>query len=118
MASVKKSVIVALRRRGGGTAEVLLGSVLDESCARGSSEGGTETNAPNSESVELAGLIEVTWGRALGGGENMDGDPNGRGEAGGVAGAKRVAKRSSTSGFTGRGEIAVPLAGDCGEDMV
>jgi hypothetical protein len=46
----------------------------------------------------------------------MDGgDSNGRGEAGGVAGSKRVAKMSSTCGFTGRGEIAVPLAG---EDMI
>jgi hypothetical protein len=67
--------------------------------------------------VELAVLIEVTWERALGGGEKMDGDPNGRGEAGGVAGAKRVAKRSSTCGFTGRGEIAVPLAAEDGSDM-
>lgn len=112
MASAKKS---ALKRRravwGGG----LLGSLLNEcNSARGSSEGGTETNAPKSDSVELAELIEDTWSRALGGGEKIDGDPNGRGEAGGVAGAKRVAKRSSTCGFTGRGEIAVPLVAEDG----
>lgn len=96
----------------------LLGSRVDEDCARGSSEGGTETKAPKSDSVELAGLIKVTWSRALGGGEKMEGECNGMGEAGGVAGAKRVAKRSLTCGFTGRGEIAVPLVAVDGSDMI
>ena len=114
LASAKKSPLKRRRAGGGGG---LLGSPLDEGGARGSSEGGTETNAPKSDSVELAGLIEDTLERALGGGEKIDGDPNGRDEAGGVAGAKRVAKRSSTCGFTGRGEIAVPLAAEGGEDM-
>ena len=102
MASVKKSALKG-RREGGGLG--LLGWLLDEGCcARGSWEGGTETKAPKSDSVELAGLIKVTWSRALGRGEKMDGEVNGRGEADGVEGAKRVAKRSSTCGFTGRGE--------------
>ena len=111
LASAKKSALKRRRAVGGGG---LLGSLLNKGGARGSSEGGTETNAPKSDSVELAVLIEDCWSRALGGGEKMDGDPNGRGEAGGVAGAKRVAKRSSTCGFTGRGEIAVPLVAEDG----
>ena len=93
LASAKKS---ALKRRRAGGGGGLLGSPVDERSARGSSEGGTETNAPKSDSVETGVVIEDTSERALGGGEKMDGDPNGRGEAGGVAGAKRVAKRSST----------------------
>jgi hypothetical protein len=41
----------------------------------------------------------------------MDEDPNGRGEAGGVAGEMSVAKRSSMSGLVGRveGMMGVPL---------
>jgi hypothetical protein len=66
--------------------------------------------APKSESVELAVLIEPGRGLELEGCEKMDVDPNGMGEAGGVAGAKRVAKRSSRTGFDG----GVPLSAGIG----
>jgi hypothetical protein len=41
----------------------------------------------------------------------MDEDPNGRGEAGGVAGEMSVAKRSSISGLVGGvdGKVGIPL---------
>ncbi|KAI9449741.1 hypothetical protein BJY52DRAFT_1227615 [Lactarius psammicola] len=82
-------------------------TLLDEGCVRGLLEGGMETNVPKLELVELGGLIKATWLQALVVGEKMEGDDNEREEAGGVAGAKRVVKRSSTSSFTRRGEIAV-----------
>ena len=81
---------------------------LDDGWARGSSEAGTDTKAPKSESVELAVLIEPTRGRGLEECSKMDEDPNGVGEAGGVAGEKSVAKRSSRSGLVGGGR-GVPL---------
>lgn len=85
---------------------------LDNCWARGSSEAGTDTKAPKSESVELAVLIEPTRGRELlEGRSKMDEDPNGVGEAGGVAGEKSVAKRSSRSGLVGGGRGARLPAG-------
>jgi hypothetical protein len=55
-------------------------------------------------------LIEPTRGRGSDGCEKMDADPNGMGEAGGVAGAKSVAKRSSRTGLDG----GVPLPAGTG----
>jgi hypothetical protein len=98
-ASAKNSAL-ALNGRRGGALEGL--GRLDKGWARGSSEAGTDTNAPKSESVELAALIEPRRGRGLGGCENMDEDAgDGMGEAGGVAGEKRVAKRSSRPALDG-----------------
>ena len=51
-------------------------------------------------------LIEPKRGRGLEGWEKMEADPNGMGEAGGVAGAKSVAKRSSRTGL--EGGVALP----------
>ena len=77
---------------------------LDNDGARGSSEAGTDTKAPKSESVGLAAGIKARRWRESEGGENMEGDAiDRRVEAGGVAGAKRVAKRSSISGLVESG---------------
>ena len=73
-----------------------MGIELDDGCARGSSDAGTDTKAPKSESVELAELIEPTGGRGLEGRVNMDEDPR-RGEAGGIAGENSATKSSSRS---------------------
>jgi hypothetical protein len=111
-ASAKNSALLALNGGRGGALEGLC--CLYKGWARGSSEAGTETNAPKSESVELAALIEPRRGRGLGGCENMDEDgANGMGEAGGVAGEKRVAKRSSRPAL--EGGMGEPLAGIRGE---
>jgi hypothetical protein len=99
-ASAKNSILAALNGKARGGAVEGFGS-LDRGWASGSSEAGTDTKAPNSESVELAVLIEPTRGRGLEGCEKMEVDPNGVGEAGGVAGAKSVAKRSSRTGLEG-----------------
>jgi hypothetical protein len=96
-----KNPALALKRCAAGDRGEL--ASLNDGGARGSSDAGTDTKAPKSESVAL---IEPTRGRGLGGCENMDDDdddPFGRGEAGGVTGAKRVAKRSSRSSLFGRG---------------
>lgn len=98
-ASAKNSAPAAKRRPPEGTLEEL--ASLDDNCARGSSDAGTDTKAPKSESVELAELIGPTGGRGLDWKVNMDEDPDSRGEAGGVAGEKSVAKRSSRSGLVG-----------------
>jgi len=87
---------------------------FDDGWARGSSEAGTDTNAPKSESVELAVLIEPTRGRGLEGCSKMDEDPNGMGEAGGVAGEKSVAKRSSRPALFGGEGRGVPLPAGTG----
>jgi hypothetical protein len=110
-ASAKNSALAPKRRLPEGT----LGGLAsrDDSCPRGSSEAGTDTKAPKSESVELAELIEPTGGRGLEGRVNIDEEADRRGEAGGVAGEKSVAKRSSRSGLDGGG-MGVPLPAGTG----
>jgi hypothetical protein len=98
-ASAKNSAPAAKRRLPEVTLEELASP--DDGCARGSSDAGTDTKAPKSESVELAELIEPRGGRGLDWRVNMGEDPNSRGEAGGVAGEKSVAKRSSRWGLVG-----------------
>jgi hypothetical protein len=111
-ASAKNSALGPKRRPPEGTLKGL--ASRDESCARGSSEAGTDTKAPKSESVELAELIEPTGGRGLEGRVNIDEEADRRGEAGGVAGEKSVAKRSSRSGLDGGGGMGVPLPAGTG----
>ena len=110
-ASAKNPVLGPKRRPLEG---ILKGLELDDGCARGSSDAGTDTKAPKSESVELAELIEPIGGRVWEGRVNMDEDPR-RGEAGGVAGENSVANRSSRSGLVGGGrERGVPLPAGTG----
>jgi hypothetical protein len=106
-ASAKNSALTAKRRLAEGNLEGV--ALADDGWPRGSSDAGTLTKAPKSESVELAEVIEPTGGQAER--VNMDEDPNGRGDAGGVAGEMSVAKRSSMSGLVGGVEerMGVPL---------
>lgn len=62
-ASAKNPALAAKRWLPEGTLEELASP--DDGCARGSSEAGTDTKAPNSESIELAELIEPRGGREL-----------------------------------------------------
>lgn len=61
-ASAKNPAVTPRRRLPEGT---LKGLALDDGCARGSSDAGTDTKVPKSESVELAELIESIGGRVL-----------------------------------------------------
>lgn len=99
-ASAKYPAVAPKRRLPEGT---LKGLAVDDSWARGSSEAGTDTKTPKSDWVELAELIESIGAWELEGGVNMDEESTRRGEAGGVAGEKSVAKRSSRSGLVGGG---------------
>jgi hypothetical protein len=62
-ASAKNPGVGAEGRPPEGTVEEV--ASLDGGCARGSSDAGTDTKAPKSESIELAELIEPRGGRGL-----------------------------------------------------